>query len=76
MLREGTHGIRSFSLAHELTTYVVKPNGKHEPDDEAYSDLLMAYMQAQQVASETRLRLPDADSGPVYTWTGSNYGRL
>jgi hypothetical protein len=76
MLREGTHGIRSFALAHELTTYVVKPNGKHEPDDEAYSDLLMAYMQAQQVASETRLRLPDADSGPVYTWTGSNYGRL
>jgi hypothetical protein len=63
-------------LAHELTTYVVKPNGKHEPDDEAYSDLLMAYMQAQQVASETRLRLPDADSGPVYTWTGRNYGRL
>jgi len=75
MLREGTHGIRSLKLALQLTTYVVKSNGKHEPDDDAFSDLLTAYMQGQQVASETRLRPDDADAGPVNTWTGSNYGR-
>jgi hypothetical protein len=52
MLREGTHGIRSRGLALELTTYVKLSDGSHGPDAEAFSDRLMAYMQAQQLRVE------------------------
>jgi hypothetical protein len=52
MLREGTHGIRSRGLALELTTYVKLSDGSHGPDAEAFSDRLMAYMQAQRLRVE------------------------
>lgn len=58
LLREGTHGIRSALLARELTTYVRRPDGRTGPEDGAFSDLLMAYMIAQQVAREKPLRAP------------------
>lgn len=67
-LRERLSGIKSVKLALQLTTYVVRKNGKHGPDEEAYADLLTAYMQARQIAAETKLRLA-GDIAPVSTWT-------
>jgi hypothetical protein len=51
LLREGTHGIRSPLLASEFQTYVKdeKNPAKHEPSAGAFSDLLLAWMQAQEI---------------------------
>jgi hypothetical protein len=68
MLREGTHGIRSRALALELTTYVRLSDGSHGPDAEAFSDRLMAYMQAQRLRVELPLR-------PVHK-PGANYSSM
>lgn len=56
LLREGSHGIRDRLTALELTTYVRNDRGRHVPEAEAFSDLLMAYMGAQLVAKQTPLR--------------------
>lgn len=66
LLREGTHGIRSQLLAAEFQTYVKideKNPAKHEPSPGSFSDLLMAWMQAQEIR---RLRppRPAPSSGP------------
>ncbi|WCB94503.1 hypothetical protein DSM104299_03240 [Baekduia alba] len=55
-LREGSHGIRSRALALEFTTYVKLPDGSHGPDAEAFSDRLMAWMQAKQLRGEIAVR--------------------
>lgn len=57
LLREGTHGIRSRLLAAEFQTYVKdeKNSAKHEPSPGSFSDLLLAWMQAQEIR---RLRPP------------------
>jgi hypothetical protein len=73
LLREGTHGIRSKRLALQLTTYILDNKGRARPDDEAFADLLTAYMQGQEVARQTRLRPDGSSQGPVNTWTGGNY---
>jgi hypothetical protein len=50
-LREATDGIRSTRLALQLSTYVRDPEtGKTGPAKGTWSDLLMAYMGAQQIA--------------------------
>ena len=51
LLREGTHGIRSPLLAAEFQTYVKdeKNPAKHEPSPGSFSDLLLAWMQAQEI---------------------------
>ena len=51
LLREGTHGIRSPRLAAEMATYIKdeKNPTKHEPSPGAFSDLLMAWMQAHMI---------------------------
>lgn len=56
LLREGTHGIRSPGLALELTTYVKDERGRHGPDEESFSDRLLAYMQAQEIRRLKPLR--------------------
>lgn len=50
LLREGSHGIRSLDLVAELKTYVRFENGQRGADDDAFDDLLMAWMGAQRVA--------------------------
>jgi hypothetical protein len=64
MLREGTHGIRSRLLANELTTFIKDERGRTGPEKNAFADLLMAYMIAQQVAQEMRPR-PERKIGQV-----------
>lgn len=56
LLREGTHGIRSRELALEMLSYVKLPSGKTQPERGKFSDLLMAWLIAQQVALEEPLR--------------------
>jgi hypothetical protein len=65
LLREGTHGIRSLLLAGELQTYVKdeKNPAKHEPSPGAFSDLLMAWLQAHEIRRLKPLR-PPPSTGP------------
>lgn len=51
LLREGAHGIKSPLLAAELQSYIKdeKNPAKHEPMTGAFSDLLLAWMQAQEI---------------------------
>jgi rhodanese-related sulfurtransferase len=55
-LREGTHGLRDVATVEELETYVKDEKGSHGPDQDCFSDLLMAYMIAQAVADEKPVR--------------------
>ncbi len=50
LLREGSHGIRSLDLVAEFKTYVRFENGQRGADEDAFDDLLMAWMGAQRVA--------------------------
>ena len=52
LLREGTHGIRSLRLARQMETYVRRGSGRTGPIPGSRSDLLLAWMIAQTVASE------------------------
>jgi hypothetical protein len=52
LLREGSHGIRSSKLAKQMETYVRRGSGRTGPARGAQSDLLLAWMIAQTVASE------------------------
>ena len=57
LLREGTHGIRSLRLARQMETYVRRGSGRTGPIPGARSDLLLAWMIAQTVASEKAPRV-------------------
>lgn len=71
LLREGSHGIRSLQLALEFTTYIELPNGKQAPDDDAYSDLLLAYGIAEQVRTEIpHARAYDSGVAMQTNWRG------
>lgn len=61
LLREGSHGIRSVRLARQMETYVRKGTGRTGPLPGAHSDLLLAWMIAQTVATE---KVPRADRKP------------
>lgn len=52
LIRRQPEVFRSHVLAHQLTTYIKLPNGKTGPEENAFSDLLMAFGVAQQVAME------------------------
>jgi hypothetical protein len=57
LLREGSHGIRSVRLSRQMETYVRKGSGRTGPLPGARSDLLLAWMIAQTVASEKAPRV-------------------
>ena len=57
ILREGTHGIKSLRLARQLETYVRRGSGRTGPIPGAHSDLLLAWMIAQTVATEKAPRV-------------------
>jgi hypothetical protein len=57
LLREGTHGIRSVRLSRQMETYVRRGSGRTGPMPGARSDLLLAWMIAQTVASEKAPRV-------------------
>lgn len=64
MLREGSTGIRSRELASEMQTYVrAQRTAKTLPERGKFSDRLMAWMIAKQVALEKPLKLPDQRRG-------------
>jgi hypothetical protein len=56
LLREGTHGMRSLRLARQLETYIRKGTGRTGPIPGAHSDLLLAWMIAQTIATEKQPR--------------------
>lgn len=64
LLREGTHGIRSKGLSDELGWFVKDSRNRQAPEPGKWSDRLMAYMIAQQVAREKPVR-PDRKRGEV-----------
>lgn len=72
LLREGTHGIKSKRLAGELSTYVSDEHGRSEPDTDAFSDLLMAWMIAQEIARTVRPRPPKKPGGAKPRWQPRN----
>lgn len=67
LLREGTHGIKSPVLAGEFITYI-KPDEKrpekHEPMAGAFSDVLMAWLQAQMIRNLKPVLRPSSGDGP------------
>lgn len=69
LLREGSHGIRSLTLANELRTYVRSQSGKTGPEAGAFSDLLMAYAIGQYVCETRRPKERKLGKGPVSTST-------
>jgi hypothetical protein len=60
LLREGTHGLRSARLVRQMETYVRRGTGRTGPQPGAKSDLLLAWMIAQAVASEKAPRVDHA----------------
>jgi hypothetical protein len=64
LLREGTHGLRSVRLARQMETYVRKGSGRTGPLPGARSDLLLAWMIAQTVASEKAPRVAREHTRP------------
>lgn len=69
LLREANDGIRSFDLANdELLRYVRDSSGKSGPEHGAFSDRLMAYMIAQQVAREKPLPPMRRRGGGAYSY--------
>lgn len=56
LLREGSHGMRSQRLARQLETYVRRGSGRTGPIPGAHSDLLLAWLIGQTVASEKQPR--------------------
>lgn len=68
LLREGSHGIVSRALAMEMRTYVRDEKGKTDPEPGKFSDRLMAWLIAQQVAQELPVkRNYSGDSRPRHT---------
>jgi hypothetical protein len=66
LLREGTHGLRSPRLVRQMETYVRRGSGRTGPMPGQKSDLLLAWMIAQAVASEKAPRV-DRPKGPKGT---------
>ena len=64
LLREESDGIRSLILANEFKTYIRDPRGKTGPEPNHFSDCLMAWMIAQQIALEKPVR-PQRKRGEV-----------
>lgn len=65
LLREESHGIRSPRMAGQLITYIKNDKGKHEPSPGSFSDLLMAWMQAQEIRRLKPLRSWVPSDGPA-----------
>ena len=81
LLREETHGIRSPRLAGQLVTYVKVESStgrmvRHEPSPGNFSDLLMAWMQAQEIRRVTPLRPPPSSGPPPNSIPPSYRGRF
>jgi hypothetical protein len=57
LLREATHGIQSVRMVRQMETYIRKGSGRTGPLPGARSDLLLAWMIAQTVASEKQPRV-------------------
>ena len=77
MLREGTHGIRSTRLVRQFTTYVKDGSrGKTGPAPGERSDLLMAWMIAQQVAQELTIKTSSGVAGGAVSTTTNDYARF
>jgi hypothetical protein len=57
LLREATHGIQSMRLVRQMETYVRRGSGRTGPMPGSRSDLLLAWMIAQAVASEKAPRV-------------------
>ena len=57
LLREETHGIQSVRMVRQMETYIRKGSGRTGPMPGARSDLLLAWMIAQTVASEKAPRV-------------------
>jgi hypothetical protein len=74
LLREDSHGIKSFGLAMEMSTLVRLPNGKVEPERGKFSDRFMAWAIAQYVAQTTPVKRnfsaprPDRPRDPITGW--------
>lgn len=67
MMRNESHGIKSRSLALETQTYIRDERGKTGPEPGKFSDLLIAWMIAQQVANEYPIRTRTSTTqAPVY----------
>jgi hypothetical protein len=64
LLREGAHGLRSARLVRQMETYVRRGSGRTGPLPGQKSDLLLAWMIAQAVASEKAPRVERPKSGP------------
>jgi hypothetical protein len=60
LLREATHGIRSVRMVRQMETYIRRSTGRTGPMPGARSDLLLAWMIAQAVASEKAPRVDRA----------------
>lgn len=67
LLREGTHGIHSRRLMRQFSTFVKDSHGKPVPAPGERSDLLMAWLIAQQVRLELPLRRSTGASGVIST---------
>jgi hypothetical protein len=61
LLREETHGLRSRRTVREMQTYIRLSTGKMVPERGKFSDLLMAWLIAQQVAIEKPIRKKKSD---------------
>jgi hypothetical protein len=73
MVREGSHGIRSRELANEMLSYMKDERGRTAPAPGRFSDLLIAWMIAQQVANELPIRTRSKESAayrPINPVTG------
>lgn len=74
LLREDTHGIKSFGLAMEMSTLVREESGKVAPERGKYSDRFMAWAIAQQVAQQVPVKrdfskpAPRVVRDPVTNW--------
>lgn len=67
MLAEGNHGIKSRDLALEMLSYVRDGKGRTGPQTGRYSDLLIAYMIAQQIANEMPIPSAVKPAGPAWS---------
>lgn len=77
MLREGTHGIRSRKLVRQFTTYVKDGSrGKSGPAAGERSDLLMAWMIAQQVAQEQTIKTSRGVGNGAVNTTTNDYAKF
>jgi hypothetical protein len=66
LVREGTHGIRSRVLARQALTYIRDKRGRTKPEAGKLSDLLMAWMIGQYVATLRPVR-PERKRGATST---------